>query len=250
MKKEKKEKNEKNEKRASKRWSRLEKRLGYKFKNREMMLGALSHPSSFQENEEGFGRNYEIMEFFGDSILNFIVSEMLYNKHRNLSEGKMSRVRSIIVSAKSLSDAARKISLGEHIILGKGEEKTGGGQKESILSATLEALIAAIYIDGGMANVKKVLEVLFEKKLSGLVKARKSALIEKDSKSALQEILHKKGMGLPEYFVVREEGPDHEKRFFVELKIAGESVLEGRGRSKKEAEQDAARKALMALRES
>ena len=223
----------------------LERKIRHRFKNKELLRNALTHASVLSEQENQ--ASYEVLEFFGDSILGFAVAEMLYRKHADLSEGEMTRLRSALVSAKSLSAMARELDLGRFILFGKGEEKTGGREKESILSATFEAVIAAIYLDGGIMKIKKFLKERFEKKVEMILRSGRKEYITRDGKSVLQELLHKRGEPLPEYVVVKEEGPPHDKKFYIELRVGGNPVACGKGRSKKEAEKEAARKALTIL---
>ncbi len=232
------------EKERKARLSALERKIGHRFRKKDILRSALTHPSSPPEAVKGQRWSYETMEFFGDAILNFIISDMIFRRERSLGEGEMTKIRSMIVSSKSLAVAAQKIGLGKHIVFGRGEEKSGGSRKESILTATFEALIAAVYLDAGMTRTKKFLEKIFGKEIDDVVYSKESGLYEMDVKSILQEILHKRGEPLPEYVVVKEEGPAHEKQFSVVLRIRGERVSEGMGRSKKEAEKDAAKKAL------
>jgi ribonuclease-3 len=237
---------------SEKKWlktlSRFEKKINYHFKKKELLIQALSHPSYFHEENKERKGDYEVMEFLGDAILGFLISEMVYKMRMLHSEGEMSKIKSFIVSRKSLHGEAKNLELGDLILVGKGEEKTGGRKKESILADTLEAVIAAIYLDGGMRAAKAFINGIFRGKTEKLVlQSMSRGLIRKDNKSALQEILQKRKDPLPEYVVVREEGPSHEKKFFVEMRLSGRSLAHGKGRSKKEAEQKAAKKALAKL---
>lgn len=224
---------------------KFEEQIGYRFKKKEWLWQAISHPSYFYESRKGDEGRYEVMEFLGDAILGFLISEMAYKTRLLNSEGEMSRIKSHLVSRQSLCDEAKKLKLGQLILIGKGEEKTGGRKKESILAATMEAVIAGIYLDGGMRAAKKFITGLFAQKMNQLVlESGTRELMKKDSKSALQEFLQKRKDPLPEYVVVGEEGPAHKKRFSVEIRLHGRSLSKGEGRSKKEAEQKAAKRAL------
>lgn len=226
----------------------FEKKINYHFKKRELLIQALSHPSYFYEENKELKGDYEVMEFLGDAILGFLVSEMVYKKRLLHSEGEMSKIKSFIVSRKNLSKEAKNITLGNLILVGRGEEKTGGRKKESILSATMEAVIAAIYLDGGMKAAKAFIKGTFAEKIEKIVLQSVSrGLIKKDHKSTLQEILQKRKDPLPEYVVIREEGPSHKKKFFVEMRLSGRPLAYGEGGSKKEAEQKAAKKALASI---
>ncbi len=227
---------------------KFEKRIGYHFKRKELLINAISHPSCFTKESKDFSKNYEVMEFLGDAILGFLISEMVFKRHPMNTEGEMSKIKSQIVSRRYLSEEAKRLEIGKLILIGKGEEKTGGRKKESILAATMETIIAAIYLDGGIRAVRRFVRSTFAGRVAELIlKLGRQELMKGDSKSALQEFLQKKKESLPHYVVVREEGPSHDKIFFVEIRLHGRSLSKGKGRSKKEAEQKAARKALMKL---
>lgn len=226
----------------------FEKKIDYRFKKKELLRRALSHPSYFYEENKGLKGHYEVMEFLGDAILGFLISEMVYKKKLLHSEGQMSKIKSYIVSRKSLYEEAKNLDLGKLILIGKGEEKTGGRKKESILAAAMEAIIAAVYLDGGMRAARAFIKGIFAEKVEQLVlQSASRGLMRKDHKSTLQEILQKKKEPLPEYVVVREEGPPHKKKFYVEMRLRECSLAHGVGNSKKEAEQKAAKKALSKL---
>ncbi|MFQ6081990.1 MAG: ribonuclease III [Candidatus Aminicenantia bacterium] len=219
----------------------LEKTIGYKFKNKDLLKKALTHSSYAYENIENNIEDNETLEFLGDTILDFIVAEYLYQNFPELLEGEMSKLKSSAVSASSLFNFAKKINLGKYLFLGKGEEKGGGRKKKTILAGAFEALIAAIYLDGGIINIKNfIIKLLtpFFKKLKG-----KSLSID-NYKSALQEYYQKRNLPPPVYQTIEEEGPDHKKIFSVEVLCEGKSLAQAKGRSKKSAEQKVAKKVL------
>ena len=221
----------------------LEERLEYRFQERELLLQALSHRSFANEHDEEILDN-EVLEFLGDAVLGLVVSEMLYRRHPNLTEGQMSKLKAFLVSAGMLARKAEEIDLGSYLLLGKGEEKTAGRGKESLLANAFEAVIAAVYLDGGMSAAAGFLDRMLSPQLSAAIQ-REPTL--QDFKSLLQEELQAVGRPLPLYRVVSENGPDHEKVFVVELVVDEERLAEGEGKTKKAAEQAAAEVALADL---
>jgi len=231
----------------------LEERLGYKFSDRELLSRALTHSSAVPElrpaglEETGnapLPRDNERLEFLGDAVLELLASEYLLETFTEWTEGQLSRSRAGIVNAGSLEAAARRLRLGEHLRLGRGEEKTGGREKKTLLADAFEAVIGAVYLDAGLEAVRGVLRrVLFEQALE----ERGERIAESDHKSALQEYLQGRGRPPAEYRLAGESGPDHQKVFQIEVWIAGECMATGEGGSKKEAEQHAARRALQQL---
>jgi len=214
----------------------------------ELLHLALTHRSFAYENG-GLPTN-ERLEFLGDSVLGVVVTETLYRTHPDLSEGRLAKLRAAVVNARALAEVARTIGLGKHIFLGKGEEATGGRDKASILSDTVEALLGAIFIsggpaeDGGLQNASAVVHRLFDPMLTAAA-ALGAGL---DWKTSLQELSASKDLGVPEY-LIEDEGPDHAKVFTARVRV-GESVYgHGVGHSKKEAEQQAAESAYRALSE-
>lgn len=215
----------------------LEKKIGYTFKDKNVLLTALTHSSYANENAGNINYN-ERMEFLGDSVLGIVTADYLFNDHKNFPEGQLTKVRSALVCENSCYKFAKSIDLGKHLRLGKGEENTGGRERVSILADAFEALIAAIYIDGGMEQAKKFI-------LNFIVGAQTNAVrANKDYKTALQEIIQKNPEEHVEYFVVSEKGPDHDKSFCVEVRLNSNVIGRGEGRSKKIAEQSAAAQAL------
>ncbi|MCR8745197.1 ribonuclease III [Romboutsia lituseburensis] len=215
--------------------------IEYRFNNKNYILEALTHSSYSNENKD-----YEFnerLEFLGDSVLSIIVSEYLFKEETSLPEGELTKLRANIVCEESLSDAAYEIKLGEHMLLGKGEEATGGRERISILADAFEAVIAAIYLDGGLESARNF--VL--KYMENIILDSRKGKIFRDYKTHLQEILQGKGENNIWYKLVEEKGPDHNKRFVMEVGT-NETVLgTGEGKSKKEAEQLAARVALKEL---
>ncbi|MDO4847086.1 MAG: ribonuclease III [Clostridiaceae bacterium] len=214
----------------------LENKIEYTFKNKELLIRALTHSSYANENSLPHQDN-ERLEFLGDSVLGFITAEYLFTKHKNQPEGDLTKLRSYAVCEKSLFEFARQINLGDHILLSKGEEKTGGRQRASVLSDAFEALIAAIYLDGGIEEARKF--VL--KFVAPYVETTPSF---KDYKTTLQEVIQRNAGEQLTYVLVSESGPDHDKRFEVEAHLNSNVIGRGVAGSKKKAEQEAARQAL------
>ena len=214
----------------------LEKTIEYTFKNEALLARALTHSSYANENSQTHQDN-ERLEFLGDSVLGFITAEYLFTKHRNQPEGDLTKLRSYAVCEKSLFEFAKQINLGEYILLSKGEEKTGGRERASVLSDAFEALIAAIYLDGGIDEAKKfVLRFV-----APYVETQPSF---KDYKTMLQEVIQRNAGEQLTYVLVSETGPDHDKRFEVEAHLNSNVIGRGIAGSKKKAEQEAARQAL------
>jgi len=230
----------------------LEERLGHKFSNRELLDRALTHSSAIPELRGAAGdapegvdlSDNERLEFLGDAVLELLASEYLLAAFPEWSEGQLSKSRARIVNAGSLEAAARRLRLGEHLRLGRGEEKTGGREKQTLLADAFEAVVAAVYLDAGLAAARELLQrVLFEQALE----ERGERIAESDRKSALQEFLQGRGQPPAEYRLAGESGPDHQKTFQIEVWVGGECLARGVGSTKKEAEQRAARSALEQL---
>ena len=231
----------------------LEERLGYKFSNRELLDRALIHSSAIPEMrgtvqdapaDSAHLSDNERLEFLGDAVLELLSSEYLLAAFPEWSEGQLSKSRARIVNATSLEATARRLRLGEHLRLGRGEEKTGGREKQTLLADAFEAVVAAVYLDGGLHAARELLQrILFEQALEG----RGERIAESDHKSALQEFLQGRGQATAEYRLAGESGPDHQKTFQIEVWINGECLARGAGSTKKEAEQRAARSALEQL---
>jgi ribonuclease-3 len=215
----------------------FESRLGHRFKDRSLLESAWVHRSA--ANEHGLSGNYERLEFLGDAVLGLIAAEWLYRGNPELPEGELARRKSALVSAEALARYARELGLGHWLLLGTGEERSGGRDKESLLADSLEAVIAAVFLDGGLRSARKVVEAFLRAASQSL------DLGEADAKSELQERIQALGRDAPTYRVSAESGPDHDKRFTVEVMIDGKVAGSGTGRSKKAAEVEAARRALV-----
>src|ERR1700693_1897572 len=231
----------------------LEERLGYRFKKPELLERALTHSSAAPElraehkeesAEAAAIQDNERLEFLGDAVLELLAREYLLSSFPEWSEGQLSKSRARIVNAGSLEAAARRLRLGEHLRLGRGEEKTGGREKQTLLADAFEAVLAAVYLDGGLSAAREVLRhALVEQALE----EAGEHMAESDRKSALQELLQSRGQVPAEYRVVGESGPDHQKTFKIEVWVNGSRLASAEGGTKKEAEQRAARKALTLL---
>lgn len=219
----------------------LERRLGYSFKDKGLLKRALIHRSFAFEKETG--ENYEVLEFLGDAVIGLIVSEELIKRFPEKSEGELSQIRAFLVSEPSLSELAKTVDLGKFLYLGKGEKRSGGSRKSSLLCDVFEAVFGALYLDAGFEKAK---EVFREKFLEKLWEILENAVTYKDFKSYLQEITQREFKEIPVYEVVSSEGPEHEKTFTVECRVKGLKTT-GTGRSKKAAEQEAAKEMLKAL---
>ena len=220
--------------------SEFEQRIGYTFEKRELLRRALTHKSYSHESKELDVRHNETFEFLGDSVLGFVVGDMLFNHFPTLDEGALSKMKAFLVSAASLAAKSREYGMGEVILLGVGEEKTGGRKKDSLLANLFEAVIAGIYLDGGIDRARELIERVFR---ADIERIDQQDLLFQDFKTALQEVAQGRGLQLPDYTVVDEVGPDHDKTFIVEVKV-GSLSARGEGSSKKEAQQQAAKTAL------
>lgn len=227
---------------------RLEKRLGYRFRDRSLLERALTHRSYLHDagrNRQGRPQmDYEALEFFGDAVLGLVISEALFRSCPRLREGDLSKLKAHLVSTRQLCRLSREIDAGLFLRLSHGEEKTGGRNKRAIMADIFESLTAAIYLDGGLEAARTFVLSRFRPWLDKVAGRR---LELRDFKSALQEELHSIGLSEPSYRVVEETGPDHRKRFVVEVLSKGRPLAQGSGLSKKEAEQQAAQAALQGL---
>ncbi len=223
----------------------LEEKLNIEFEDKELLRRAVTHRSFPNENKDLNLKDNERLEFLGDSVLGLSISTHLFKNFSDASEGKLAKVRANLVSADMLSRKARELDLNNHLLLGHGEEITGGRDRDSILADTLEALLGAIYLERDFNVVDNFIIDFFEKDIELVWSGRH----EKDYKTLLQETVQESGEEHPEYSVISEEGPDHNKFFHVEVKIPGKKLGRGRGSSKKEAEQEAARAALQNMDE-
>ncbi len=216
----------------------LENAIGYRFKNITLLQNALAHSSYANERWHDSLKSNERLEFLGDSILGMVVAEYLYRNFPDRPEGDLTRMRADMVCERSLAMIAERIDLGKHLLLGNGEESSGGRTRDSILADAVESVIAACFLDGGMEPARKFIEgfVLTD------VPVRK--LRNADYKTALQELVQQKKNQILSYALVEESGPDHDKHFVVQVSLNGAVVGTGEGRSKKKAEQDAAHNAI------
>jgi ribonuclease III len=221
----------------------LEDRLGYHFKDRGILRQALQHSSYVNEQRELALEDNERLEFLGDAVLDLVITHILMDHFPETREGDLSRMRATIVNESQLADVAQSVNLGQHLLLGKGEALSHGQEKSSILADTLEAVFAAVYLDGGYHAASEVIEELF----SGIVSQMGERLGEEDFKSPLQELVQVRYKTIPDYRVIGESGPDHDKTFEVRLTIGNALTTQGVGKSKKAAEQAAAKVALEKL---
>ncbi|MCK4987691.1 MAG: ribonuclease III [Desulfobacterales bacterium] len=221
----------------------IEKKIGCEFRSKELLDEALRHSSFVNEQPDADLRDNERFEFLGDAVLNLIVGHILMERYPNVNEGDLSRTRANLVNESQLAIIARAIDLGAFIRLGKGEIQTNGRDKNSILAGAFEALIAAVYLDGGFKTAFKIIENNFVPLLDSV----NSAIDSYDYKSQLQEWVQEEQGAMPYYKVVREEGPDHDKTFWISVKVF-DVESDGQGKNKKMAEQDAAKKALEILK--
>ena len=221
--------------------------LGYRFRDKGLLEHALTHRSRVHEDASGGVVDNESLEFLGDAVLGFIVSDRLFREFPAYDEGQQSKAKAMLVSASTLATLAQKLELGNHLLLGRGEEKTGGRQKPSLLADAFEAVIAAVYLDGGIAAAEAFIERQLRGSIEEVREGRKPRGGGTDHKSALQEWLHAHDARLAEYHLVGQQGPDHRKIFEVEVRLGGETTGRGEGSSKKEAEQKAAELALVSL---
>ncbi|GAA3869104.1 ribonuclease III [Streptomyces sedi] len=220
----------------------LEGRLGYQLEP-ALLVRALTHRSYAYEHG-GLPTN-ERLEFLGDSVLGLVVTDTLYRRHPDLAEGQLAKLRAAVVQARALAEVARELDLGAFVRLGRGEEGTGGRDKASILADTLEAVIGAVYLDQGLDAADELVHRLFDP----VIERSSNLGAGLDWKTSLQELSAAEGLGVPEY-VIGESGPDHEKTFTAAARVGGQTYGTGTGRSKKEAEQQAAETAWRAIRTS
>lgn len=221
----------------------LEKEIGYVFQNRAILKQALTHSSYANEQKIRKNGDYERLEFLGDAVLELISSEFLFKEHPDMTEGKLTKLRSSLVCEPALAQCAKEINLGSYMLLGKGEESTGGRYRESITSDVMEALIGALYLDGGFQAAR---DFIYKYILSDIEKR----ILFYDSKTVLQEIIQTKPNQKLVYELIDEIGPDHNKEFVVEALLNGKKIGLGQGKTKKAAEQKAAYEAILAIRET
>lgn len=223
--------------------SQLEQKIGYQFQNRSLLKQALTHSSYANEQKINKTGDYERLEFLGDAVLELVSSDFLFKEHPDLPEGQLTRKRSSMVCEPALAFCAKEISLEQYILLGKGEEATGGRTRDSIISDVMEATIGAIYLDSGIEEAKKFIHRFV---LSDL----ENKVLFYDAKTILQELVQRDNQGALRYELRKEEGPEHAKIFTVEAYVGDVMVGCGKGHSKKSAEQQAAYEALLQRKEA
>ena len=222
----------------------LQERIGYRFRDLRLLQLSLIH-SSFAFERLDDGRHNETQEFLGDAVLDLTVGYILFTRFPGMREGKLTRIRSALVNEYGLADRAREIELGQHLLLGKGENASHGRDKSSILSCAYEALVGALFLDGGYDEALTFVRRFFEPHID----EHQEQLVSADAKSSLQELLQERFNEGPEYALVDEEGPAHARLFSITVSFQGEELGSGKASSKKEAEQQAARAALEHLRQ-
>ncbi len=215
----------------------LEERLGYQFRNIGLLEHAMTHSSYANEHRSGGITSNERLEFLGDSVLGMVVAEYLFAKHPDMPEGELTRTRAALVCETSLYEVAKVLELGRCLRLGKGEDAGGGRTRPSILADATEAMLAAVYLDGGIESVKPIIQTY-------ILDKEQEKSVDRDYKTALQELVQRHPGQAVSYRLIDETGPDHARIFVMEVSVGGEPVGVGRGRSKKEAEQMSARAAL------
>ena len=221
--------------------SKLEERIGYHFKDKSLLKQALTHSSYANEQKIRKNKDYERLEFLGDAVLELISSEFLFHENQDMSEGKLTKMRSSLVCEPSLAYCAKEIDLGSFMLLGKGEEATGGRLRESIISDVMEALIGALYLDGGFEIAKAFIYQF-------VLKDYKNRILFYDSKTVLQEMIQTKPNQNLLYELIEEKGPDHNKEFVVRAMLNGSKIGFGVGKTKKAAEQQAAYEAILFIK--
>ena len=231
----------------------LEAALDHRFADPALLRQALTHSSLAHESgaAEPQREDNERLEFLGDAVVGLVAAEFVYRCYPELSEGHLTRLRGALVSRKHLAVVAERLSLGKYLLLGKGEERSGGRAKTALLANAMEAVIGAVYLDAGLDAVRRLIEARVM--TPSIVALREQLDVGGgmgDFKSALQELLQARKQKQPEYHITGETGPDHRKSFFVEVRVAGEPLAEGEGRTRKHAEQDAARRAIAKLQAS
>jgi ribonuclease-3 len=217
----------------------LEERLGYAFRDRKLLRQALTH-RSYANESNGRVRDNEALEFLGDAILSFLVGDELHRRYPEFREGRLTKVKASLVQSSNLAPLAHGLGIGKKLRLGRGEKKTGGHNKDSLLADAFEAVLAAVYRDGGMNAAR----AFVRRHMGGQIREAAKLKDVHDPKSALQERLQAMGKPLPKYKVVSESGPDHKKTYVVELKVGRKALARGEGLSKKGAQREAAREAL------
>ena len=227
---------------TSKKLTEIEKAIGHRFRDRSLLQAALTH-RSFAYEQVGSSQDNQRLEFLGDAVLQIVITEHLYSSHPAWTEGRLTQARSVFTRRKTVSRLARQMGLGDHVRLGRGEERAEGRARPSILGDALEALFAAVYLDAGMEAARKVILAVMEPAFAAWAEETEP----ENPKGLLQEWLQSRGKPRPSYRVASETGPDHRKEFRVVAELDGEVLAEGAGTSKKSAEMDAAARALAVL---
>ena len=222
---------------------KLEEKLGYTFHDRRLLENALTHSSYANENKSKGETSNERLEFLGDSVLGMVVADHLYRTHPDMPEGELTRTRAALVCEDSLVEVAAQLKLGEYLKLGRGEDAGGGRKRPSIQADAVEAVIAAVYLDGGIGSARKLITTFI---LTNHEREQEGAV--RDFKTALQELVQRESGQVLSYRLMGESGPDHAKVFSVEVDLNGQPIGAGEGRSKKEAEQNAAKAAMAKLK--
>src|SRR4051812_47750197 len=219
----------------------LQRAIGYRFRDRGLLEHAMTHTSRANEDVSGGVVDNESMEFLGDAVLGFVIADVLFHEFPRFDEGQKSKTKAALVSTTTLARQAEQLQLGEHLLLGRGEEKTGGRRKQALLADTYEALIAAIYLDGGIEHAR----AFIGREFAALVaEVSQTGVAGQDYKSSLQELVQLRHGQLPEYRLLGTVGPDHRKLFQIAVVVNGALIAEASGSSKKEAEQEAAKMAI------
>jgi len=221
----------------------LEDKISYRFCDWELLNQALTHKSYANEVFKSMGKDYERLEFLGDSVLDMVISHLLMEKYPESNEGELSKLRSSLVNTKRLAQRARQFNLGKYLLLGKGEDQSQGRSKHSILACVYESILGAIYLDGGHKKVSKVIRSHFDP----LLFSKRKKVVYRDFKSRLQEYVQGIFKTVPEYNLMKESGPPHNKEFEINIRINGQTYGTGRGKNKKEAQQRAAAVTLKQL---
>lgn len=219
----------------------LEEKLGYRFTNRALLENALTHSSYANENKAKGAQSNERLEFLGDSVLGMVTADYLYRTHPDLPEGDLTRTRAALVCEGSLVEVAQQLNLGAYLKLGKGEDAGGGRERPSIVADAVEAVLAAVYLDGGIGSARKIIQRF-------ILDCEEEKSASRDYKTALQELVQRESGQVLGYRLIGAEGPDHAKVFSVEVDLNGAAIGQGQGRSKKEAEQAAAKAAIEKLK--
>jgi ribonuclease-3 len=223
-------------------WNQLEERIGYRFLDRSLLAQALTHRSFANESRNPDVIDNERLEFLGDAVLGLVIGHQLFAAHDQVDEGELSRVRAELVKARCLAVLAAGLAIGDCLLLGRGEARSGGRDKENLLADSLEAIIGAVFVDGGYAAAEAIVGKLFAPVLTSAVGAA-----GQDYKTRLQELLQARRQLLPEYHLAATHGPDHQRCYEVDVLVAGSVLGRGEGTTKKRAEQEAARRALAYL---